>query len=171
MSSIKISSADHVQGTPDAVITLVEYADYQCPYCREAFYIVKELQKKLGNRLKVVFRNYPLQDLHAYALNASIASETSAMQGKFWEMHDMLFENQRQLQDSALIRYAEEIGLDVEKFKKDFGSNPTIEKVKQDIDSGNKAGVEGTPTFFVNGVYFDGNWQSDEFLDYLESLV
>ena len=171
MNLEKITSTDHVQGTSDAVITLVEYADYQCPYCRDAFYIVKELQKKLGNCLKVVFRNYPLQDLHAHALNAAVASETAAIQNKFWEMHDMLFENQRQLQDSALIRYAEEIGLDMEKFKNDFGSNPTIEKVKQDIDFGNKAGVEGTPTFFVNGVYFDGNWQNEEFLEYLESLV
>ena len=139
MSLEKVTSADHVQGTPNAVITLVEYADFQCPYCREAFYIVRDLQEKLGDRLKVVFRNYPLQDLHPHALSAAVAAETAAMQNKFWEMHEMLFENQRQLQDSALIKYAEEISLNVEKFRKDFGSDPTIGKVKQDIDSGNKA--------------------------------
>ena len=171
MNLEKVTSSDHVQGTSDAVITLVEYADYQCPYCREAFFVVKDLQKKLGNRLKIVFRNYPLQGLHPHAVSAAVAAETADIQDKFWEMHEMLFENQQRLDDSAIISYAEKIGLDMEKFAKDFGSEPTIEKVKQDIDSGNKAGVDSTPTFFVNGVYFDGNWSNEEFLNYLESLL
>ena len=171
MSSIKVSSSDRVQGSLSASIVLVEYADYQCPYCRKANRIVKQIQEKLGNKLAYIFRNYPLQDLHPNALHAAIAAETANIQGKFWEMHDMIFENQRSLEDASLLNYAKEIGLDVKQFEKDFGSQPTVEKVKEDIQSGNKAGVEGTPTFFVNGVFFEGNWSSDEFLDYLESLV
>ncbi|GHT72958.1 hypothetical protein AGMMS50262_03170 [Bacteroidia bacterium] len=171
MNLEKVTQSDHVQGQPNAVITLIEYADYQCPYCRQAHYIVKDLQKRLGDRLQVVFRNYPLQQLHPHAVNAAIAAETAAVQQKFWEMNDMLFDNQRYLDDASLVKYAKEIGIDIEKFKKDFGSQPTIEKVEEDIESGNKAGVEGTPTFFVNGRFFDGNWTNHEFLDYLQSLL
>jgi protein-disulfide isomerase len=171
MILVKVSNADHIQGSSSAPIILVEYGDYQCPYCRKANRIVKQLQENLGNQLTCIFRNYPLQDLHPNALHAAIAAETANIQGKFWEMHDMIFENQRNLDDSSLISYAKEIGLDVTQFEKDFGSQPTVEKVEEDINSGNRFGVEGTPTFFVNGKFFSGDWSSDEFLDYLKTLL
>jgi protein-disulfide isomerase len=171
MSLEKVSGSDHIQGSANAPIVLVEYGDYQCPYCGQAYYIVKNLQKKLGDKLQFVFRNYPLTDLHPHALHAAIAAETAAIEDKFWEMHDIVFENQRRLDDQSLVGYAQKIGLDAEKFKKDFGGDPSKEKVREDVASGNKAGVEGTPTFFVNGKYFDGNWTNEEFLEYLESLV
>ncbi|MDL2322658.1 DsbA family protein [Bacteroidales bacterium OttesenSCG-928-A17] len=171
MSFIKITPSDHIQGNAEAPIELVEYGDYQCSYCGQAYYIVKNLQRKLGKDLKFVFRNYPLEELHPNAMHAAIAAETAAEMGKFWEMHDILFENQRRLDDSSLIHYAQKIGLDVNLFEKEFGSSAIVEKVKYDIDSGNKNGVSGTPSFFVNGKFFDGNWTGPEFLKYLKSLI
>jgi len=171
MSFVKVTSSDHIQGDPKAPVELVEYGDYQCSYCGQAYYIIKNIQKKMGEDLKFVFRNYPLEDLHPNALHAAIAAETAVAQGKFWEMHDMLYENQRHLDDSAIINYAREVGLDVKSFEKEFGSQSTVEKVEYDIETGNKAGVQGTPSFFVNGKFFDGDWNNSTFLDYLKSLV
>jgi protein-disulfide isomerase len=171
MSLEKVTSADHAQGPAEAPITLVEYGDYQCPYCGQAYNIVKNLQKKLGDKVRFIFRNYPLQDLHPYALHAAIAAETANIEGKFWEMHDIIFENQRRLDDASLTAYAKEIGLDKNKFQNDFGSKPTVDKVNADVESGNKAGVDGTPSFFVNGKFFEGNWTNSEFLQYLENLL
>jgi Protein-disulfide isomerase len=171
MSFVKVTSSDHIQGESEAPIELVEYGDYQCSYCGQAYFIIKNIQKEMGKDLKFIFRNYPLEDLHPNALHAAIAAETAANHGKFWEMHDTLFENQRRLDDSAIISYAQKIGLDVKSFEKEFGSQSTIEKVEYDTASGNKAGVEGTPTFFVNGKRFNGNWTNSSFLEYLKSLV
>ncbi|MDL2224520.1 DsbA family protein [Bacteroidales bacterium OttesenSCG-928-M06] len=171
MSTIKIEDSDHIIGSPSAPIVLVEYADYQCPYCGQAYSIIKQLQKKFGDKMAFVFRNYPIQELHPYALHAAIAAETADLQGKFWEMHDIIFEHQRFLDDDSLISYAQRIGLDMEKFKEDFGGKPTINKVEKDMETGNKAGVQGTPAFYVNGKYFTGNWTTPEFMDYIESFL
>ncbi|MDR0863612.1 MAG: DsbA family protein [Candidatus Symbiothrix sp.] len=171
MSLEKVTSSDHAQGASGAPITLVEYGDYQCPYCGEAYYIVKKLQQKLGDKLQFVFRNYPLQELHEHAVHAAIAAETAGLEGKFWEMHDIIFENQRRLDDASLVQYAASIGLDKAKFEKDFGSKPTVDKVNADVASGDKAKVDSTPSFFVNGAYFSGNWTNNEFLQYLEKLL
>lgn len=171
MSSIKIEASDHIQGSTSAPIVLVEYADYQCPYCGQAYPIIKQLQKKFGENMAFVFRNYPIQELHPYALHVAIAVETASLQGKFWEMHDMIFENQRNLDDQSLVDYARRIGVDTEKFENDFGSKATVNKVEKDMESGNEAGVQGTPAFFVNGKYFTGNWTTSEFMEYLESLL
>ena len=171
MSFIKVTSSDHIQGDSGAPVELVEYGDYQCSYCGQAYYIVKNIQKEMGKNLKFVFRNYPLEDLHPNALHAAIAAETAAGQGKFWEMHDVLYENQRRLDDSAIISYAQKIGLDGKLFEREFGSHSTIEKVEYDMGSGDKAGVGGTPTFFVNGKLFKGDWTDSSFPDYLKSLA
>ena len=171
MSLLKIKPSDHVKGNEKAPIELVEFGDYQCSYCRQAYYIVKDLQEKLGDNLRFAFRNYPLEDIHPNAMHAAIAAETAATMGKFWEMHDILFENQQSLDDSSLINYAKEIGLDTNSFEKEFGSQPTIDKVEYDISSGNRLGVAGTPTFFVNGKYFNGNWMNTDFLTYLKSFI
>ena len=171
MSTVKVTPTDHVQGSANAPIVLVEYGDYQCPYCGQAYYIVKNLQKKLGDKLQFVFRNFPLVDLHPNAYHAALAAETAAIEDKFWEMHDILFENQRHLDDASLLSYIEKIGLNVAKFEKNFGSEAVGKKIEDDLESGQKAGVEGTPYFFVNGKLFEGNWTNDEFLHYLEKLV
>lgn len=169
--AINISPNDHIQGSDNAPIELVEYGDYQCPYCRKAYHIVKEAQKELGNDLKFVFRNFPLTDLHPNALNAAVATEVAGAQGKFWDMHDIIFENQKFLDDSYLMQYAKIIGLDIEKFESDFGKDQFYDKVKEDYKSGELNGVEGTPTFFINGRLFEGNWMGPEFLEYLKMVI
>lgn len=169
--ALSISKDDHIQGSTSALIELVEYGDYQCPYCRKAYHIVKRAQKELGNKLRFVFRNFPLTDLHPNALNAAIAAEAAGAQGKFWDMHDMIFDNQKFLDDSHLMQYAKIIGLDTDKFEHDFDKDQFYDKVKKDYKSGELNGVEGTPTFFINGRLFEGNWMGPEFLEYLKMVI
>ena len=152
---LEVNKNDHVQGPVNAPIELIEYADYQCPYCKKAYHIVKDIQKELGDKVKFVFRNFPLTELHPHALHAAIAAEIAASHGKFWEMHDLLFENQNALDDYYLLEYARKLGINA----------------ADDYDSGLENDVQGTPTFFVNGEQFDGNWMNSEFLEYLESLI
>ncbi len=169
--SIQINDKDHIQGNPNAPVELIEYADFQCPYCKQAYYILREVKRQLGSNLKFVFRNFPLPELHPYAIHAAIAAETAAKQGKFWEMHNMLFEKQENLQDNHLLQYAKQIGLDVALFEKEFGEDESVQKVKEDYESGIKNGVEGTPTFFINGEKFEGNWMDPQFINYLQTFI
>ena len=169
--SLNINNKDHVMGSLDAPVILIEYADYQCPYCREAYAVVKKAQKELGENLAFVFRNFPLTELHPHALHAAIAAEIAAGYGKFWQMHDMLFENQQNLDDNYLIEYAEELDIDSGQFEEDFAKDQYIQKIKADLQSGTQNDVEGTPTFFVNGKAFEGNWMSYDFIRYLNSQV
>lgn len=168
---MSIINNEHFQGPENAPIELIEYGDYQCPYCKKAYNIVKQAQKELGKDLKFIFRNFPLTELHPYAMHAAIAAEVAGSQGKFWEMHDILFENQEFLEDSYLIQYAKIINLDVTTFEQDFSKDEYYEKVKKDFQSGVDLGVQGTPTFFVNGQKYEGNWSSMEFIEDLKSLV
>jgi protein-disulfide isomerase len=167
----KTQKNDHVEGVNDAPVELMEYADFECPYCGRAYQIVKKIQKELGKNLKFVFRNFPLTQMHPNALHAALAAEAAGAQGKFWEMHDILFENQEYLEDQYILEYAKKIGLDLAKFEKDFSKDEYYQKVKNDYESGVKEGVDGTPTFFINGKKFEGNWMSHEFIDYLKSLI
>src|SRR5438105_11641867 len=115
-----VSENDHSQGNPNAPIQLIEYGDYQCPYCGRAYPIVKQLQQQLGDDLRFIFRNFPLSEIHAQAKLAAIASEAAALQGKFWEMHDMLFEHQHQLTHFSLVHYAKTLHLDPDAFENDL---------------------------------------------------
>ncbi|MCD7971933.1 MAG: DsbA family protein [Candidatus Azobacteroides sp.] len=171
MLKIEINDTDHILGSKDAPVELLEYADYECPYCGQAYKVIKEIQKEMGDKLRFVFRNFPLQELHPFAVHAAIAAEAATAQDKFWEMHDMLFENQRRLEDEYLITYAREVGMDTNRFEEDFMKDEFFQKVKADFESGVNCGVEGTPAFFVNGKRYDGNWKSPEFKSYLKSLV
>src|SRR5262249_2263541 len=150
--SLPVGARDHAQGPADAPITLVEYGDYECPYCRRAYSIVKQLQQRLGERLRFVFRNFPLAQIHLHAQQAAEAAEVAGDQGKFWEMHDTLFENQRALGDSHLRAYAEAIGLDGAQFARKLETHTAAGRVRADFLSGVHSGVNGTPTFFINGV-------------------
>lgn len=170
-AELKINNKDHVQGPKNASLELIEYGDYQCPYCGKAYYVIKEVQKELGDQLTFVFRNFPLTELHPYAMHAAMAAEVAAGQDKFWEMHDMLFENQRSLADPALIEYTQQIGLDTTKFEQDFGKDEYFEKINEDYKSSVRCNVQGTPAFFVNGEEFTGNWMEPEFAEYLRSLI
>ncbi|MDB5258590.1 MAG: DsbA family protein [Chitinophagaceae bacterium] len=166
----KVTAKDHIQGNSSAAIELVEYGDYQCPHCGRAYPIIKKLQHALGNKLKFVFRNFPLTNIHPDAMNAAVASEAAGKQGKFWEMHDMIFEHQDQLSESYLFSYAQELGLNVEQFQNDMVSEAVISKVEDDFESGMRSGVNGTPSFFINGEKYSNNWDYEPFLNYLKSL-
>jgi protein-disulfide isomerase len=166
-----VNSKDHVQGDPNAPIELVEYGDYQCPHCGRAYPIIKSIQKKMGAKLKFVFRNFPLAEVHPNAVNAAVSSEAAAMQNKFWEMHDHLFEFQNRLDDVSLIKYAAQLKLNVEQFEGDFERPELIQKVDADFESGVRSGVNGTPSFFINGEKYNDSWDEEPFLDYLQNIL
>ena len=159
---------DHIQGSADAAVTLVEYGDYECPYCGAAYPIVKELQARMGDRLRFVFRNFPISTSHPHAEQAAEAAEASAAQGRFWEMHDLLYENQTQLRDQDLHAYAEQLGIDVERFDKDLAEHVHAPRVHEDFMSGVRSGVNGTPSFYVNGARHDDSYDFETLLAALE---
>ncbi len=153
---VPVGPEDHIQGPENAPLTLVEYADYECPYCGDANVVVKRLQDELGPRLRFVFRNFPLTQVHQYAELAAEAAEAAGAQRRFWEMHDRLYENQASLSPELIGAAAQGLGLDMERFKKDLASGQFRERVKNDFMGGIRSGVPGTPTFFINGERHDG---------------
>jgi protein-disulfide isomerase len=162
---------DHVQGPADAAVTLVEYGDYECPYCGAAYPIVKEVQARMGDRLRFVFRNFPITTSHPHAEQAAEAAESAAAQERFWEMHDVLYENQRHLEDEDLRAYAEQVGLDVERFGKELAEHVHAARVREDFMSGVRSGVNGTPTFYINGLRHDDSYELETLLDALEAAA
>ncbi len=160
-----VDKNDHVQGNKNAAVELVEFGDYQCPHCGAAYPVIKEIQETFGDQIKFVFRNFPLSEIHPTARAAAIAAEAAALQNKFWEMHDAIFENQSRLSRNFLLKLAENLNLDIEQFNNDIALDSVNEKVENDFESGIRSGVNGTPTFFVNGNRFDGGA-----LDLLEML-
>lgn len=155
----EVNINDHFQGHDKAPITIVEYGDYQCPYCRSAHAVIKRIQRVFGAQIKFVFRNFPLKETHIYAFLAATAAEAAALQNKFWEMHDAIYENQNRLSENIFNELAEKIGLDLEQFELDFTSQEVNTKVEDDFESGIRSGVNGTPSFYVNGTKFDGGAQ------------
>jgi protein-disulfide isomerase len=147
---------DHIQGPVDAPVALVEYGDYECPYCGDAYPVVKAIQEHLGDQLCFVFRNFPLVNSHPHAEHTAEAAEAAGAQGKFWEMHDLLYENQEALDDESLAEYAAELGLNGERVIREVLAGVHRERVREDFQSGARGGVNGTPTFFINGVRHDG---------------
>jgi protein-disulfide isomerase len=163
-----VSERDHSQGPADARLTLVEYGDYQCPYCGAAYPVVKRLQKSFDWELRFIFRNFPLTEAHPFALVAAEAAEAAALQGKFWEMHDLLFERQAQLEPAAILAWARELGLDLEKLGTAIRQGEISRRIKEDRRSGIASGVNGTPCFFINGARFDGPASYDALRDALK---
>ena len=159
---------DHIQGPADAPATLVEYGDFQCAYCGKAYPIVKEVQARMGHRLRFVFRNFPITTSHRYAEQAAEAAEAAGAQGRFWDMHDVLFENQRRLADDDLRGYAERLGLDLDRFDADISAHTYAERVREDFMGGVRSGVNGTPTFYVNGARHDDAYDVETLVGALE---
>jgi protein-disulfide isomerase len=162
-----VSADDHATGDASAVVTLVEYGDYQCPHCARAFLVLPKVQRALGTRLRFVFRNFPLTDAHPDALHAAEAAESvAALAGEdaFWKMHDALYEHQRDsddaLDDEHLLQYAESAGASASDVARDLEADAYEPRVKADFMSGVRSGVNGTPTFFINGQRFDGDWSN-----------
>lgn len=152
----RVNDKDHIQGIGNAEVTIVEYGDYQCPHCGAAHPILKKMMAELGSQIRFVFRNFPLSEMHEYARPAALAAEAAGQQGKFWEMHDAIYENQLNLSTRLFIDLAEQLGLDIDNFKSAMQDQRLDEKVEGDFESGMMSGVNGTPTFFVNGEKFDG---------------
>jgi protein-disulfide isomerase len=166
-----IGEHDHVQGPAGAPITLVEYADFECPFCGDAFAIVREVQRRLGDRLRFVFRHFPDPSVHPRAQRAAEAAEAAAAQGSFWAMHDYLFTHQPSLAEPDLIRYAELLGLDADRFARDLRDGTYADRVREDIASGRQSGVAGTPTFFINGRLHKGSWDLKPLLAALQAAA
>jgi len=159
---------DHVQGPADAAVTLVEYGDYECPYCGAAYPIVKEVQARMGSRLRFVFRNFPIATSHPHAEQAAEAAEAAAAQGRFWEMHDLLYENQKRLRDQDLLGYADQLDLDLDSFDRELVEHVHAARVHEDFMSGVRSGVNGTPTFYIAGVRYDDSYDLETLFAALE---
>ena len=174
-----VGESDHAPGPAGAPVTLVEYGDYQCPYCGQAHPIVRALQQRLGERLRFVFRNFPLTEIHPQALHAAQAAESVGAQlgeDGFWRMHDAIFEHQGDsrtaLSDRHLAQYAGDVGADADRVLRDLADGAHVGRIDADFSGGVRSGVNGTPTFFVNGVRYDGDWRDrDAFAAALERAV
>ncbi|MEA2511940.1 MAG: hypothetical protein QOJ59_1427 [Thermomicrobiales bacterium] len=166
-----VTTDDHILGPATAAVTLAEYGDYECPYCGMAHPIVKEVMRRMGDELRFVFRHFPLTQIHPHAERAAEAAEAAGAQGKFWEMHDTLFEHQDALGDVHLVGYAEMLGLDVDRFVVDLANGRYAGRVREDFRSGIWSGVNGTPTFFINGRRHDEPWDLATLLAAVERAV
>jgi protein-disulfide isomerase len=169
--TVAVGANDHAQGLATAPVTLLEYGDYQCPYCGAAYPIVKEVQKRLGGQLRFVFRNFPLAKMHPHATLAAEAAEVVGALGHFWEMHDMLYEHQSALAEADLVGYAGKLGVDRGKFSTELRRPAYAERVREDFASGVRSGVNGTPTFYINGVRHNGSYELEELLEAIGSAL
>jgi protein-disulfide isomerase len=156
--AVPVNDADHRIGPATARVTLVEYGDYECPYCGAAHPVTKELRRILDGELQLVYRHFPMSQIHPHAFPAALAAEAAGAQGRFWEMHDLLFANQDRLAPQDLLLYAQSLGLDLDRFARDIDERTYEPKVRADFLSGVRSGVNGTPTFFINGIRHNGNW-------------
>jgi protein-disulfide isomerase len=158
--TLPVSDRDHAQGPDTAPVTLVEYGDYECPYCGQAYPIIKNIQERLEDKLRFVFRNFPVTQAHPHAQHAAEAAESAGSQNKFWEMHDYLYEHQQELDDNHLGQYASVLEMDVARFDDEMAKHFHASRVREDFMSGIRSGVNGTPTFYINGIRYDDS--SDE---------
>jgi protein-disulfide isomerase len=158
-------AVDHVRGS-SAGRLIVEYGDYECPYSREAFRQIERVERRLGDGVRFAFRHFPLTDIHPHALAAAGAAEAAASQGRFWDMHALLFHRQRELEDDDLRRYADELGLDVARFESDRAGAAALARIRRDVESGLASGeVQGTPTLFIDGVVHRGGYDAAALLE------
>ncbi len=174
--SENVTATDHVRGNPMSRITLVEYSDFQCPACGAYYPLLKQLDGEYGNRIQSVYRNFPLSQIHKHALLAAQAAEAAGKQGTFFEMHDLLFEHQTKWPDSANVRdvflsYADQLKLDRKQFEKDMDSAEVKAKIDADQKSGIRSGIQGTPTFFLNGKKIDSPRSYDEFKQLIDKTL
>ena len=161
---LPVSERDHIRGPANAPVTLVEYGDYQCPYCGMASPIVDQVQRELGDGLRFVFRNFPLTEMHPHAEHAAEIAEAAGVHGKFWEMHDMLYANQDALDDPHLAEYATLLTVPASEVKRALVKHAYSDRLREDFMSGVRSGVNGTPTFFINGARHDGAFDRDNLL-------
>lgn len=166
---IPVTAEDHIQGSENAPITLVKYGDYQCPFCGQAYYIVKRIQEYFGDQLRFVFRNFPLSEMHPYAEPAAETAEFAADNGQFWEMHDLLYENQERLSTPLLFELAGALKLSSSDLEIVLESARYKDKIKNDFMGGVRSGVNGTPTFFINGQRYNGSFEFEELISAIKA--
>jgi protein-disulfide isomerase len=154
--SVPVGERDHVAGPVTAAVTLVEYGDYECPFCKAAEPIVAALRDALGDHLRLVFRHFPVANIHPHAERAAEVAEAAGAQGKFWDLHPYLFAHQDALDDADLMRYARDVDLDTVRVEKELTGHVHRERVREDLTNGMQSGVRGTPTFFIEGIKYDG---------------
>jgi protein-disulfide isomerase len=166
-----VADRDHIRGAPGAPMRLLIYGDYECPYTRKALISVAPVRTKLGDPLVFAFRNFPLTEIHPHALHAALAAEAADIQGKFWEMHDLLFRRQSALADDDLVTHAASIGLNGDRFRADFADRKGLPRIEADVESGIRSGVEGTPTIFINGRLHRDSYDSTSLIKALRSAM
>jgi protein-disulfide isomerase len=164
-------AVDHFRGAGSGRLIL-EYGDYECPYSRQAFREIERVERELGDGVRFAFRHFPLVEIHPHALAAALAAEAASQQGRFWEMHDLLYHRQKALEDDDLRRYAGELGLDLDRFEYDRTGDVAVARVRRDLESGVDSGeVRGTPTLFIDGAVHDGSYDADTLLAALAGLL
>jgi protein-disulfide isomerase len=168
---VPVDDADHAQGSADAPVTLVEYGDYECPHCGAAYPVVQQLQQRFGDDLRFVFRNFPLGELHPNAVSAAMAAEFGAAHDRFWEFHDALFESQTRLGLDLYAAIVAKLGLDVAQLRAALEADEYLESVRADFNGGVRSGVNGTPTFFVNGARYEGSPDVETMAETLDRAV
>ena len=169
MLLLPLNSTDHVLGPASAAVTVIEYGDFECPYCRTAYPAVKILLKHFQDRVRFVFRHFPVVEMHPHAERAAESAETAGAQCRFWPMHDLLFENQQHLGDEYLRQYALQVRLDLQGYDRDMNSRIHLSSIREQMNSGKERGARGTPTFFVNGVIEDVSFGMDTLYKAIEA--
>ena len=168
--SAPVTERDHVRGSLDAPVVIVEYGDYECPHCGRAYWVIKELLEQLGGQIAFVFRNFPVTETHPRADAVAEALEAAGGQGRFWEMHDWFYEHQHQLEGLDLERHAGVIGLDVEQWRKELRERAHRDRVHEDLETGRESGVTGTPTLFMNGVRYQGDYDFESMVTAIQQV-
>ena len=169
--SVPPNAVDHSIGPPDARVTVVEYGDFECPNCKQARPAVKLMLDRHAGRVRFIFRHFPLEEVHPHALNAAEAAESAGAQGKFWPMHDLLFENQAHLKPNQLVGYAEQLGLEASRYKSEMSDHIYLQRVREHMQSGRESGVRATPTFFINGRIHDVSFGIRSLFEGVQALL
>jgi len=169
--AVPVSAIDHVLGLAHALVTVVEYGDFECPNCKQAAPTAKLLLERYADRVRLVYRHFPLQEVHPHALLAAQAAEAAGAQGKFWSMHDLLFENQPHLKQRQLRSYAEKLELDMERYDSEMKDELYLQRVREHIEGGNRSGVRATPTFYINGKIQDVSFGLHALTDGVEAAL
>jgi protein-disulfide isomerase len=169
--AIPVSAVDHAIGPEHSPITVVEYGDFECPTCKQAAPAVKLVLERFGGRVRFVFRHFPVESAHPHAMHAAQAAEAAGGQGKFWQMHDLLFENQRHLKMANLRGYAERLDLDMPRFIAEMDDEIYLQRVREQMQGGTQSHVRGTPTFFINGIIQDVSFGMHALMDGVEAAV
>jgi protein-disulfide isomerase len=169
--AVPVSAVDHVLGVAHAPVTVVEYGDFECPNCKQAAPTVKLLLGRFSDQVRLVYRHFPLEEVHPHALLAAQAAEAAGAQGRFWPMHDLLFENQHHLKQRQLRSYAEKLELDMERYDSEMKDELYLQRVREHVEGGNRGGVRATPTFYINGKIQDVSFGLHALADGVEAAL